>query len=92
MKLIDAEEYALLQNELVERPERGALIPGTGGVRKHRFSRAGRGRSGGIRVIYYVVTSRGTIYLLDVYAKNDKADLTQQERNDLRKLVRRLEQ
>jgi mRNA-degrading endonuclease RelE of RelBE toxin-antitoxin system len=47
------DEYALLQGELMKSPERGALIPGSGGVRKLRWAQSGRGKRGGIRLIYY---------------------------------------
>lgn len=59
--------------------------------RKARASRGGRGKSGGARVIYYAVTRRGVLYLLDVYAKSGKEDLTDAERHEIRKLVAALE-
>lgn len=68
-------------------PERGVLIRGTGGVRKLRFGRADRGKSGGVRVIYYFVDETIPVFLLTVFAKGEKADLTAAERNALAKLV-----
>lgn len=65
------EEYAKLQEALIERPERGALIPGSGGVRKLRWSGSGRGKRGGIRVIYYAKVRDGVLFMLTVYAKNE---------------------
>jgi mRNA-degrading endonuclease RelE of RelBE toxin-antitoxin system len=53
------EEYARLQEALIEKPEGGALIPGSGGVRKLRWSGSGRGKRGGIRVIYYAKVRDG---------------------------------
>ena len=67
------------------------MIAGTGGARKARAARGGRGKSGGARIIYYVVTSRGVLYLLDVYAKSAKEDLTDAERREIRKLVAAIE-
>jgi hypothetical protein len=64
---------------------------GTGGARKARAARGGRGKSGGARVIYYVMIRKGILYLLDVYAKNAKEDLTNAERHEIRKLVGALE-
>lgn len=89
-KLIDEERYLLLQEELIDDPERGNIIQGTGGVRKYRFAIDGRGKSSGIRVIYYYRTAGGVIYLLDVYAKNEKSNLSKAERNELKKLIREL--
>ena len=54
-------------------------------------SRGGRGKSGGARILYYVVTRRGVLYLIDVYAKSEKEDLTDAERREIRNLVATLE-
>ncbi len=67
------------------------MIRGTGGARKARAARGGRGKSGGVRIIYFVVSRRGVIYLLDVYAKSEKEDLTDAERREIRKLAVALE-
>ncbi len=64
-------------------------MQGTGGVRKYRVARAGRGKSGGVRVIYYCWTDRA-LFLIDVYAKNEKSDLSKAEKNKLRKLIAEL--
>ena len=64
------EEYSKLQSILIEDPEAGDLIPGPGGVRKLRWGVAGRGKRGGIRVIYYARTRQGQIWMLTLYAKN----------------------
>jgi hypothetical protein len=78
---------------LLEDPRRGQLIERTGGFRKVRFARASRseGKSGGTRVIYYFVERRARIYLLLVYSKAVKDDLTRAEENELRKLAPALE-
>ena len=79
---------------LLEDPTRGQLIERTGGFRKVRFARPSRreGKSGGTRVIYYLLDRRDRIYLLLVYAKGVKDDLTRAEENELRKLARALEE
>ena len=64
------EDYAKLQQALLADPEAGAIIPGSGGVRKLRWGIAGRGKRGGIRVIYFLRTPRGQIWMLTLYAKN----------------------
>ena len=66
------EQYAGLQATLVEAPDRGALVPGSGGVRKLRWSQPGRGKRGGVRVIYYAKTHEGVIWMLTIYAKNEE--------------------
>lgn len=65
------DDYANLQEALIERPERGALIPGSGGVRKVRWAQPGRGKRGGIRVVYYAKVRDGVIFMLTIYAKNE---------------------
>lgn len=64
------EEYARLQEVLIRDPETGDLIPGSGGIRKVRWGVKGRGKRGGIRVIYYARTRQGQIWMLTLYAKN----------------------
>jgi hypothetical protein len=64
------DEYGELQQALVANPEAGDVIPGSGGVRKLRWGVAGRGKRGGIRVIYYLRSRQGQIWMLTLYAKN----------------------
>jgi len=68
--LLGDDEYALLQQALIANPELGDVIPGSGGVRKMRWGAAGRGKRGGLRVIYYLRTRQGQIWMLTVYPKN----------------------
>jgi hypothetical protein len=64
------DEYAALQQALIAQPEAGDVIPGSGGVRKLRWNLAGRGKRGGLRVIYYLRSREGQIWFLTLYAKN----------------------
>jgi hypothetical protein len=64
------EGLRLLQEHLLQQPESGDLIKGSGGVRKVRWALPGRGKSGGIRVIYYLRSRQGQLWLLTLYAKN----------------------
>lgn len=64
------DEYSRLQQALLTDPEAGAVIRGSGGVRKLRWGVAGRGKRGGIRVIYFLRTRQGQIWMLTLYAKN----------------------
>jgi hypothetical protein len=85
--LLADEEYADLQTDLCERPDLGALIPESGGVRKLRVAAKGHGKSGGARVIYYWAAGRDRILFLRAYAKNEQPDLTRREIKDLRRAV-----
>ena len=86
-QLISAEEYRQLQGVLVINPLAGVLIKNSGGLRKLRWRFAGKGKSGGIRVIYYYVTADHKIFMLVAYEKSKKDDLTQKQLASLRKLV-----
>lgn len=85
--LLSDEEYRELQLELVHHPEKGKLIPRSGGLRKIRWASTGRGKSGGIRTIYFWAFSRDQIFMLFIYAKNEQEDLTPDQLKILRKLM-----
>ncbi|MBS5855922.1 MAG: type II toxin-antitoxin system RelE/ParE family toxin [Christensenellaceae bacterium] len=80
-----------LQSELLSDPKVGDVIRGTGGVRKMRFAFEHRGKSGGARVIYVDFEVYEKIYLLTAYTKKEKENLSQEECNDLRRLIAVLE-
>jgi len=88
--LLPDDDYRLLQTELVEDPERGALIKQGGGIRKVRFAAQGKGKSGGIRVIYYWLSEDNQIYMLLAYPKSKKDTLSDEETKILRDLVKEL--
>ncbi len=69
------DEYLGLQTFLLQHPDTGKIIPGSGGVRKLRWSIAGKGKSGGIRVIYYWRKSHDEIWLLTVYSKSERENI-----------------
>ena len=85
--LLDPEEFREFQLELVARPMAGSLIQGTGGLRKIRWAGSSRGKRGGIRVIYYYHSPTQRILLLFAFAKNERSDLTPQQRILLRRIV-----
>ena len=88
--LLDDDEYRGLQNQLMDDPARGDLIKGGGGIRKMRYAAQGRGKSGGVRVIYYWVKDDGKIYMLVVYPKSKKDTLSDKEVAILHSLVKEL--
>jgi len=79
-KLLSEDEHAGLIAFLASDPEAGDEIVGTGGVRKVRYAAKGKGKSGGVRVIYYFYDQDMPIYALLVYGKNERADLTAKQR------------
>jgi hypothetical protein len=90
-KLFTPAERAAAELEIALAPIAWPVISGTGGARKARAARGGRGKSGGARIIYYVVTRRGVLYLLDAYAKSAKEDLTNAEKQEIRRVVAAIE-
>lgn len=84
---LSGDEYRLFQRTLLEHPDAGTRIPGSGGLRKLRWSAEGRGKRGGVRVIYYWFTARDTILLLFIYPKNVQDDLTPDQLRQLKKIV-----
>ncbi|HEY4216298.1 MAG TPA: type II toxin-antitoxin system RelE/ParE family toxin [Gemmatimonadaceae bacterium] len=85
--LLSEEEQRELEKVLIEDPELGDRISGAGGVRKLRFATGGRGKSGGVRVIYYYRSNVGRIYLITAYPKNVKGGVTKAEKNQMAKLT-----
>lgn len=85
------DSYAALQTSLAARPSAGTIIRGSGGIRKIRWGSKGRGKRGGIRVIYYWRAPEGRIYLLTVYGKGVRSDLTAAERTSWRRVVEKIE-
>jgi RelE toxin of RelE / RelB toxin-antitoxin system len=80
-------EYEELILFLAEHPDAGEVIPGTGGVRKVRWPARGHGKRGGARVIYYFRDLNVPVYLLAVYAKGEKLNLTQREKKIMSRYV-----
>ncbi|MBI3664704.1 MAG: type II toxin-antitoxin system RelE/ParE family toxin [Acidobacteria bacterium] len=85
--VLDEEERADLVGFVATNPAVGDVIPQTGGVRKLRWATKGKGKRGGVRVIYYFHKETIPVFLLDIYAKNVKENLTKAERNTLRKRI-----
>ena len=86
-KFLTENEYNALKTFLAWHPEAGVIVRGTGGVRKLRWNRPGMGKSGGVRVIYYFHNETIPLLLIDLYAKNEKENLSKEERNLLAKIV-----
>jgi hypothetical protein len=86
-RLLDAKERRSVVTELAQNPERGDLIPGGSGIRKVRFAAKGKGKSGGVRVIYYFHSPAIPLFLLSIYGKGEKTNLTRAEVNSLAKAV-----
>jgi hypothetical protein len=86
-KLLTEAERLDVLTYLAAHPKSGDLIEGTGGIRKLRWGRGGRGKSGGVRVIYYYHSELMPLYLLTLFAKNEQDNLSKAERNELAKLV-----
>ncbi|MEX2516672.1 MAG: type II toxin-antitoxin system RelE/ParE family toxin [Gammaproteobacteria bacterium] len=86
-KVLGDEEMLWIINTLARKPKSGVLITGTGGIRKLRSVRPGTGKSSGVRVIYYYHNQSTPLFLLTLFAKGDKPNLTKSERNELAELA-----
>lgn len=86
--LLSDDEYGNLQHELIQRPDAGVVIPGSGGVRKIRWIGKGHGKRGGTRVIYYWAVSKEQILMLLIYPKNIKDDLTPEQIKAMKQIVK----
>jgi hypothetical protein len=87
-QLWSAEERLQFFEWIAAHPDAGDLIPGSGGCRKVRWSRAGSGKRGGVRVVYYLRTLAGEIWMLTIYAKSDRSNIPA---HILREILKELE-
>lgn len=85
------EELRALEDELCQYPAAGPVIPGTGGLRKIRWALPGRGKSGGIRVVYVDFVCFEKIYFIAAYTKSEKGNLSKKECGEIKKLIAALE-
>ena len=86
-KILTDEEYRALQMALIARPDMGKVIRGSGGIRKVSWSTRGRGKRGGVRVIYYWAVVREQLLMLFIYPKTKQSDLTREQLKTLRRIV-----
>ncbi len=81
------DDYWKLQSLLIERPDAGNVVPGSGGVRKLRWRAPGKGKRGGYRVIYFAKIEQGVIWMLTMYPKNVKENIPAHVLRDIRKEI-----
>ena len=86
-KLLNDEEREELVNYLSSDPKAGILVKGTGGIRKVRWAQEDSGKSGAYRVIYFFHSMEIPLFILNIFAKNEKVNISQAERNELKKLA-----
>lgn len=89
---LDDDDLKRLQEELLADPKVGAVMHGTGGVRKMRFAFEQRGKSGSVRVIYVDFEVYEKIFLITAYPKNEKDNLSDSERNEIKQMIHALEE
>ncbi len=89
-RLLTETEKTSLEDHLAEQPQAYPIIPGTGGVRKARWARGGKGKGGGVRAIYYFHLGQHAVYMLTLYAKSEQADLTEADKRAIKQIVLRL--
>ena len=89
-RYLDDDSFRVLQNHLIRQPTAGDLIPDTGGLRKLRFAdaRRGKGRRGGLRVIYYWWEAGSQIWLFTLFDKNEMTDLTPRQRRTIKQMIK----
>jgi len=85
---LNDEEYRKLQNYLLENPKAGVILRGSGGIRKLRWAARGKGKSGGVRIIYYWAEQPEHIYLLTLYSKGEQENI---DAASLKRIVKLLE-
>lgn len=88
---LDDDNLRKLEYDIMINPDKYPVIQGTGGLRKARFAFRNQGKSGGVRVCYVDFVMKETIYLITVYPKSEKDNLSQAEKNQIKKLISILE-
>jgi mRNA-degrading endonuclease RelE of RelBE toxin-antitoxin system len=86
-KVLDESEIDELKNFLAINPKAGDVIPGLRGIRKVRWQANQKGKSGGARIIYFFYNQNVPVFLLDIYAKSDKGDLSSQDKKIMNAMV-----
>ena len=86
-RLLSAVERAIAELQIALVPDAWPVVPRTGGARKARVARGGKGKRGGARAIYFAWMARDTLFLLDVYAKNEKENLTDADKKEIRRAL-----
>jgi len=88
------EDYRRLQHLLVTNPQAGSVMPGCGGLRKLRFRdpKRGKGTRGGLRIIYLYIAEKHWVFLLDIYGKDEKDDLSGEEKTVLARLAAKIKE
>ena len=87
LEILSEDEYHLFQISLIEKPDAGRVIQGSGGIRKIRWSGSGRGKRGGSRILYYWYNEQDVLMMLFIFRKNEIDDLNKDQLNKLRKIV-----
>jgi hypothetical protein len=85
--MLTESDRAGLVRYLASNPEAGQLIPGSGGARKFRWAMPGKGKGGGARTIYYYHNESIPLFILAIYAKNQKSDLSEADKRSLKRLL-----
>lgn len=91
-RLLNKAEMLVAENEIAASPAKWPVVSGTGGIRKARAARGSAGKSGGVRIMYYFWLNEEVIYLLDIYAKNEKENLSDAEKKLLRGIIKELKE
>ena len=90
-RLLAAKERMAMELDIAAQPFSYPVMPQTGGCRKARWARGNRGKSGGIRAVFYYYVTGETVYMIDAYPKNEKENLTDAEKSDLKRLAKAME-
>jgi hypothetical protein len=87
---LDDNDLKVLQEQLLNNPQQGNIIQGTGGLRKLRISFGNKGKSGGARILYVDFVVKEVIYFIFAYPKSKKDNLTKEERNNIKKVIEQI--
>lgn len=88
---LEDQDLGRLELEILKNPKVGKVISGTGGLRKLRFAHDNKGKRGSVRVCYVDLAEKETVYLITLYPKSEKDNLTRAERNNISKMIQMLE-